>query len=220
MFMKDVYLDLAEYIKKLEDYKLPDYKELPSIPLYMEQVVGYISEILDPICDSKEQIITPFMINNYVKGRIITPPEHKKYDKNHLGYLLAISLLKNVTSMKELASLIDMDKKFISDKQKLYNYFKGIQDEVIKNEAHKVKIRLDALSKKKETDEKSLMNLGYIALRLYIESETSKLIADSIMKRVLENSPINKEIEKEAKKEKNLELKSIETEANKLKNRK
>ena len=31
-------------IKDLEDFNLPEYKELPDIALYMEQIVGYIDD--------------------------------------------------------------------------------------------------------------------------------------------------------------------------------
>ena len=55
-------------IKELEDFNLPEYKELPDIALYMEQVVGYIKECLEQFSNKDDSIITPFMVNNYVKG--------------------------------------------------------------------------------------------------------------------------------------------------------
>ena len=60
-------------IKELEDFNLPEYKELPDIALYMEQVVGYIKECLEQFSNKDDSIITPFMVNNYVKAKIINP---------------------------------------------------------------------------------------------------------------------------------------------------
>lgn len=180
-------------IKELEDFNLPEYKELPDIALYMEQVVGYIKECLEQFSNKDDSIITPFMVNNYVKGKIINPPKDKKYNRDHIGYLIAISMLKSVVSMRDIAVFIDLDRKsdLYTDKQNLYSFFKSIENESLKNVIHKVKTRTEVFKKannskknKKEDFSEDLYeqaNLAYIALRLYTESECNKLIADKIM---------------------------------------
>ena len=45
------------------DYRMPRYKEIPNVGLYLEQTVKYINECLAPI----EISITPSMLSNYVK---------------------------------------------------------------------------------------------------------------------------------------------------------
>jgi len=220
--MEEGFKELSNYIKEIENFKLPDYKDIPQIPLYMEQVIGYISEVLSPISNGDEQPLTPFMVNNYVKAKMITPPTKKKYNTNHIGYLLSISLLKNVVSMKDLATIIELDKSFTSDKEKLYDYFKDMHDEVIKNQAHRVKARLDAIErsskrgrKGKSNQNEDTLNLAYIALRLYIESETSKMIADTIMDK-LSSIYLSEQALKETKKEQKLEKKKLIKEASKI----
>lgn len=180
-------------IKELEDFNLPEYKELPDIALYMEQVVGYIKECLEQFSNKDDSIITPFMVNNYVKAKIINPPKDKKYNRDHIGYLIAISMLKSVVSMRDIAVFIDLDRKsdLYTDKQNLYSFFKSIESESLKNVIHKVKTRTEVFKKannskknKKENFSEDLYeqaNLAYIALRLYTESECNKLIADKIM---------------------------------------
>lgn len=180
-------------IKELEDFNLPEYKELPDIALYMEQVVGYIKECLEQFSNKDDSIITPFMVNNYVKAKIINPPKDKKYNRDHIGYLIAISMLKSVVSMRDIAVFIDLDRKsdLYTDKQNLYSFFKSIENESLKNVIHKVKTRTEVFKKannskknKKENFSEDLCeqaNLAYIALRLYTESECNKLIADKIM---------------------------------------
>ena len=180
-------------LKELEDFNLPEYKELPDIALYMEQVVGYIKECLEQFSNKDDSIITPFMVNNYVKAKIINPPKDKKYNRDHIGYLIAISMLKSVVSMRDIAVFIDLDSKsdLYTDKQNLYSFFKSIENESLKNVIHKVKTRTEVFKKannskknKKENFSEDLYeqaNLAYIALRLYTESECNKLIADKIM---------------------------------------
>ena len=187
--MEDNFNELKEYIKKLEQFTLPEYNEISNIPLYMEQVIGYIQEVLSPLSKGEEvsTLITPFMVNNYVKAKIVDAPVNKKYNRNHIAYLLAISLLKKSASMKDIATLIEFDKFLSEDKQKLYETFKGMQDEIIKNEARKVKLKLEALeksNKKKQDKMEENADLCYVALRLYIESEVTKYIADSIIDKV------------------------------------
>lgn len=180
-------------IRDLEDFNLPEYKELPDIALYMEQIVGYIKECLEQFSNKDDSIITPFMVNNYVKAKIINPPKDKKYNRDHIGYLIAISMLKSVVSMRDIAVFIDLDRKsdLYTDKQNLYSFFKCIENESLKNVIHKVKTRTEVFKKannsrknKKENFSEDLYeqaNLAYIALRLYTESECNKLIADKIM---------------------------------------
>ncbi len=187
--MEDNFNELKEYIKKLEQFTLPEYNEISNIPLYMEQVIGYIQEVLSPLSKGEEvsTLITPFMVNNYVKAKIVDAPVNKKYNRNHIAYLLAISLLKKSASMKDIATLIEFDKFLSEDKQKLYETFKSMQDEIIKNEARKVKLKLEALeksNKKKQDKMEENADLCYVALRLYIESEVTKYIADSIIDKV------------------------------------
>jgi len=224
--MNPNFKELQDYIAKMEEFKLPDYKELPPIPLYMEQVVSYVTESLDVLYTNSQQVLTPFMVNNYVKAKIVMPPKHKKYSRDHVGYLLSISLLKSVVSMRDIATLIELDKRFTNDKQMLYKYFKDMQDDVIKNEAHRVRARLDTLSKvsqkksKRKSDkdksvDEEMMSLAYVALRLYTESETTKLIADNIMSRISE-AVLPKKALKESKKEKKFEKKKLVNEASKI----
>ena len=223
--MNKYFEDLEKYINKLEGYKLPSYEELPSISLYMEQVISYVGESIEPITKDTYSVLTPFMVNNYVKAKILESPKNKKYNKEHIGYLLAISLLKPVTSMTNIATIIELDKKFIKDKSKLYTYFKDLEDEVIQNEAHRTKVRFDALnksSKKKgksnDASDEELLNLTYIALRSYVESAISKLIADSIMQNI-SNVVLPAKAQVNAKEEMRIEKRKAETEASKLKNR-
>ena len=206
--------DFENYIKELEKFSIPEYSELPDIPLYMEQVVDYIKENLSNMFKEKESVITPFMVNNYVKAKIIDSPTDKKYNKDHIGYLIAISMLKSVVSMRDLAVLIDWDRQQDpkDSKKSLYDFYKKMEDESFKNTIHKVKTRIDVFKKSSNqkktkkssqnvTDENEKNSMAYIALRLYIESEVNKLIADKIMsqlsneilpKRVLNETDIQK----------------------------
>ncbi len=223
--------NITQYLKDLEEFRLPAYNEFPPIPLYMEQVISYICDCLKTFSGNKDgsednNILTPFMVNNYVKAKIIAPPKDKKYSKEHLGYLLAIALLKSVVSMKDIATLIDLDGELFKDKKNLYDFFKNIQEETLKKEIHKANVRVETLSNiskeklKKGDCSESIedLNLAYVALKLYIEAEIKKQIADTIMKEVTENAS-SKRVIKESKREANLNKKKETKEIKKIRHR-
>ena len=61
----------------LNNYKLPAWKELPDIGLYMDQVIALLGQYLDfiPMEDSKDKPVTPTTINNYVRLKVMPAPE-------------------------------------------------------------------------------------------------------------------------------------------------
>ena len=92
------------------NFHIPRWNELPNIDLYMDQVLNYIeSSLKDYIkLESNEKIITKTMINNYVKQEIIEPPVNKKYNRLHIAELFVICILKQVYSISEVKSLINL----------------------------------------------------------------------------------------------------------------
>ena len=74
----------------LNNYKLPAWKELPDIGLYMDQVIALLGQYLDfiPMEDSKDKPVTPTTINNYVRLKVMPAPEKRKYYRVHIAFLL------------------------------------------------------------------------------------------------------------------------------------
>jgi len=89
--LKETIAKLNNWLEQLSQFSLSDWEDLPDLYLYMDQVVTYLERELKNLRTSNEEIIiTPWMINNYVKGKLIPTPENKKYSKEHLGYIIAI----------------------------------------------------------------------------------------------------------------------------------
>ena len=85
--------------------KIPLWNELPELDLYMDQVIGLMEKYLN--ASKKDKLITPSMINNYVKLGIMPPPQKKKYSKTHIAYLIIICSLKQVMPIPNIKILID-----------------------------------------------------------------------------------------------------------------
>lgn len=99
----------------IKNFHIPRWKELPSIELYLDQVVKLVNNCLTPYINptsnpnSKDDsdILTKTMINNYVKNNLIDAPVKKQYSRVQLAKLFVICVLKQVYSMQDIAMLID-----------------------------------------------------------------------------------------------------------------
>ena len=56
--------------------------------------------------NNTERIITPAMINNYVKLGVVPRPIKKKYNRIHLAHFIVICILKQVLTISEISELI------------------------------------------------------------------------------------------------------------------
>ena len=156
--MEDNFNELKEYIKKLEQFTLPEYNEISNIPLYMEQVIGYIQEVLAPLSKGEEvsTLITPFMVNNYVKGKVVSAPISKKYNKEHLAQINETCYLKQVLSIAEVKQILDLEYKN-NNTYDAYTKFKELSKEKYSDAIEFTKKELENIE---ETDVSSLLNLS------------------------------------------------------------
>ena len=88
---------------------LPRFNELPRVPLYKDQVIIYLEDVIRSInVNTNEKILTPTMLNNYVKQKVVSPPKDKKYDEKHIAYLIVVCILKQVFTLQDICSLINI----------------------------------------------------------------------------------------------------------------
>ena len=112
----------------LQDFRLPTYRELPNIGLYLEQTVQYINGFMAPLGLPE---LTPSMVSNYVKKGLITPPVKKQYNAEQLAQLFFISAAKSVLSMDDIGRMLTMQKATYPD-DIAYDYFcKELRDMVL-----------------------------------------------------------------------------------------
>ena len=96
--------ELKDLKQRLEQQRPDTWGELPDIPLYMDQVVSYLSRQM--ISFEEGDSLTPAMINNYIKDGLLDRANGKKYGQEHLAYLTAICILKRVMSARDMDMLI------------------------------------------------------------------------------------------------------------------
>lgn len=209
--MEDSLKKLEKWLEDLDDFSLPTYKELPSIELYMEQVLAYINEGLAPLTDEKKKaFLTSFMVNNYVKAKLLEGPKKKKYSKDQIGYLIAISLLKQSLSLEDVSTLISMESYATDDPERLYEFFRTLEMQAIKSTLETTRKHLastkDEYEKIKDEDSEAAdefltARLALVAARLGVRSEVDKLIAEQLIDFLEESKMGSKPGKKKKKKE-------------------
>ena len=103
-------------------FSYPKWEEIPSINLYLDQVLLYVNQICPPASPDMEKGLTASMVNNYVKHGYISKPEKKKYQRKQIARLIAITTLKSVFSIQEIAQTLNT-LHTDTNSEELYNAF-------------------------------------------------------------------------------------------------
>ena len=103
----------------IKDFRLPRYAEIPTVGLYLEQVIRYLNEKLAPLgCID----VTPSMVSNYVKKGYIARPVKKIYGEEQIAGLFFLVIAKQVLPMDSLNMLMNIQRERYSP-QRAYDYF-------------------------------------------------------------------------------------------------
>ncbi len=142
-------------------FSYPKWEEIPNIDLYLDQVLLYVNQVCAPISPDKEKGLTASMVNNYVKHGYLTKPDKKKYQRKQIARLIAITTLKSVFSIQEIAQTLNTLQTQASSDQ-LYDAFvdymnQGIDPEnpIIQTSCQTVKLyhqTLDLILSKEEEE--------------------------------------------------------------------
>ena len=140
---------LAEIMKKVDQLTYVRPEEIPSIDLYMEQVLTFINERMVHLTRSPEEdkILTKTMINNYTKSELLPSPCKKKYSKDHILLLLLIYYFKGVLSISDTGTILEKISKDYFDCRPEFD-LEDIYKEVFSLEEHQIEVlRKDILDK-------------------------------------------------------------------------
>lgn len=187
--MDKIHEEMKKFCEDILNFHIPRWEELPDMELYMDQVVTFIENNISLFSIiTKEKIITPSMINNYVKLKLIPKPIKKRYNKTHLAYLIAISILKYVVTIQEIRDGI-LFQSNLNGEKRAYNSFCEEQEEALKYLIRQIKphnigntqVTLD-------------LNPDNLAIKMATLSFASKIIAERIIelqKCNTENNEVN-----------------------------
>ena len=169
---------LEDWLAEMKAHKSPNWDKLPDLDLYMDQVILLMERQLGLFMrDPADKLITPAMINNYVKLGMLTPTTNKKYSRSHIAYLMTICILKQLLPISDITDLLKSQtgKTEIDD---LFNTFCEMQDQAL----HRVAdgISLDIINMP-ESGPEMADRLNRIALNLTVTANAHKLAAEKII---------------------------------------
>ena len=95
---------MQDFEERLRQQRPVSWDQLPDFALYMDQVLSYMDRQV--IRFDEGDTLTAAMVNNYTKSGLVPRAEGKKYNREHLAYLTAICILKQVLSAKDIDLLI------------------------------------------------------------------------------------------------------------------
>ena len=177
---QEILIKLSEWLQHIKTQKLTNWKEIPEIELYMDQVVNYVDRQLSHLkTEEKEKLLTPAMVNNYVKLGTLPKPEGKKYKKGHIARLFPLCVLKQILPLNVIGGAID-DFKEMLESEKAYEQYSSLQNDFLSKAAEQ------ALTLAEE-GENRLNRLEICAFELAIQAAANRVIAEKILKAVGES---------------------------------
>lgn len=187
----DILNSILESLSRI-DYIHPE--DIPNIDLYMDQVTTFMDTQLSSTKRyADDKILTKTMINNYVKNRLLPPPEKKKYSKEHILTLVFIYYFKSVLSISDIQNILNpLTDRYFGEKSS--PSLKDIYDGIFKLEGHQVErlkemireeymISETAFSSLEDLDEEDadfLQKFTFICL-LNFDVYTKKLLIEKIV---------------------------------------
>ncbi len=175
---------LIDWVTEMENYRMPNWNDLPDIDLYMDQVITYLEKQLAVFSKNEdEKLITPAMINNYVKNEIIPRPLNKKYTREHMAHLISVLNLTNILSLMDINRLIsheELDKPI----NELFDQLNSIQNEAFKDTALRVRDSLEKLDSD-IADKDNEERLSLLALKFSLEANANRIAAKKILDEIM-----------------------------------
>ncbi len=99
--------DIQTTLAPISRYRPVTWEQIPDLGLYMDQVVTFITRVYEPLYGQDiHSYLSPSMINNYVKSRLIPRPTGKKYSREQIALLTMIVALKQTCSMDDIRRLL------------------------------------------------------------------------------------------------------------------
>ncbi|MGL4362603.1 MAG: DUF1836 domain-containing protein [Cellulosilyticaceae bacterium] len=185
---------LQKYINELNLDDTINKVDIPSIDLYMDQVITLFETKLSHTKRYEDdKLLTKTMINNYTKDKVIIPVIRKKYTKEHIMMMSLLYQFKSIVSIgdiKKIFSLIEDNGNIDKDKlEKLFDSYQNCREEELeyfnKRIDEKVKIvnsQMEALGENDQALEKAILIASLIEQANYNKRLAEKII-DECMKK-------------------------------------
>ncbi|MFL0269510.1 DUF1836 domain-containing protein [Candidatus Clostridium radicumherbarum] len=183
-----------DFIKKMaaeiSSNTIVSYDDLPRYDLFLSQVIDFLNDKFE------DEKYTTNIVQNYIKGEVISKPEDGKkrgYTKDHLAQLLLLSYMRPILTTEEIKKVfklafnnINSNSDDIISWKMAYKVFSNLQEEMFQNflkEDHfKEDIINDLISDSELREEdKERIGVFLIVMTLIAEASAIKKLAKKII---------------------------------------
>ncbi|MBQ1508343.1 MAG: DUF1836 domain-containing protein [Erysipelotrichaceae bacterium] len=117
-----------------ERFTLPRYQDIPDVGLYLDQVVKYINGFFT---EDGDLTITPSMLTNYVKLKLVQKVRKKTYSRDQIALFFFVAMAKTVLSIDNVRLCLsvwnegeeDFSKNYTLFREKMLNALSGGEEE-------------------------------------------------------------------------------------------
>lgn len=183
-----------DYIKKIAadiaQNAIVSYEDLPRYDLFLSQVIDYLNDKFE------DEKYTSNIVQNYIKGEVISKPDDGKkrgYTKEHLAQLLLLSYMRPILTTEEIKKVFRLAFNNINNRaddilswENAYKIFSNFQKEVFDDflsENHFKEEKLLEIIKEsnlKGTDEERIL-VFLIVMTLIAQASAIKKLAKRIV---------------------------------------
>lgn len=183
-----------DYIKRIASdiaqNTIVSYEDLPRYDLFLSQVIDYLNDRFE------DEQYTSNIVQNYIKGEVISKPEDGKkrgYTKDHLAQLLLLSYMRPILTTEEIKKVFALAFNNINNRnddilswEKAYKIFSNFQkemfDDFLSENHFKEKKLLEIVkdSSLKGTDEERIL-VFLIVMTLIAQASSIKKLAKKIV---------------------------------------
>lgn len=185
-YSKDKINEIIKELKLDEEIK---FEDIPSIDLYMDQVITLFENNLQGSKRSdNDKILTKTMINNYAKDKLLMTIKNKKYTRNHIVLMILIYNLKQSLAisdikflLKNLVSNLEQGDKNVVDLEKIYKSFLSINKISIDNFEKNLEDKLDCIEKLTDENGSDYEEILLMVLSLISTANMHRRMAEKII---------------------------------------
>lgn len=172
---------------------IPRWNELPEFELYMDQVIGLAEKHLGALYVDGKGLLTPSMINNYVKSGVLPPPKNKRYGRTHLAILMIVCAMKPVMEISAVSDVLSHTVKEMGMETALNEFARLFEGELAA-----VTEKAELTAKTSQSDE----ILSFIAIENALKASAARTVAITAYEAMKPAEPKKDASEKPSKKEK------------------
>lgn len=183
-----------DYIKKIASNiaqnTIVSYEDLPRYDLFLSQVIDYLNDKFE------DEQYTSNIVQNYIKGEVISKPDDGKkrgYTKDHLAQLLLLSYMRPILTTEEIKKVFSLAFNNINNRaddilswENAYKIFSNFQkemfDDFLSENHFKEKKLLEIIkdSNLKGTDEERIL-VFLTVMTLIAQASAIKKLAKKIV---------------------------------------